>query len=66
MCTSMKSFKLTPFCMEKSSVRKWTFNVSATLYVRFWLELGIMQECSVAEHNISKCNSKCKKVCLQH
>ena len=34
--------------------------------MRFWLDLGIMQECNVAEHNISKCNSKCEIVCLQH
>ena len=36
----VRKLTLTPFCFEKSSVRKWIFNVLATFSGRFMLKSG--------------------------
>ena len=35
-----ESLTLTPFCLEKASVRKWYYRVLAMFSVGFWLESG--------------------------
>ena len=54
----VRKLTLTPFCFEKSSVRKWIFNVEATLSGRFMLNSG-----KICKNNDRTCLFHCINTC---
>ena len=55
----VRKLTLTPFCFEKSSVRKGIFNVFATFSARFMLK-----SCKICKNNDHTCLFHCTNTCL--
>ena len=58
---TFESLTLTPFCFEKSSVRKGTFNVQGTFSAHIMLKSGKI--CKNNDHSLFHCINTCRVPC---